>query len=113
MKTSYLIALAFTILLCSCTPDPIIKYKYIEKAVPVNAVPAPPEVEKPVYETTRLTEEDRKDIGKVAKAVAIESKQKDGYIKILELIINRYKELSESAGVHVEPLELPTEKDTP
>lgn len=109
-----LLALALGLALTACKSNPIIENHYIDKPVPVNAVPKPPALEtiRPVYETSKLTPEDRKDIGIVSKAVAVELKQKDAYIGILELIINTYKGLSEKAVVH-EDLVVPGVTDKP
>lgn len=107
MKIKLLSVIAFALLAVGCAHKPIIKYEYIEKKVPVIAVPAPPAVERPVYETSKLTSEDRKHLGTVAHAAVTEIKQKDGYILILESIINKYKELSEKSEIKVEPLVLP------
>ncbi len=107
MNIKLLGIIAMVALTTACVPKTIIKTEYVEKRVPVNAVPAPPKVERPVYETSKLTPEDRKDIGKVTQAVTTESKQKDGYIEILETVINKYKELSEKAEILVAPLLLP------
>jgi hypothetical protein len=103
-----LLAVAVVVVLATaCVPKTIIKTEYVEKKVPVPAVPAPPQVEKPVYETSKLTEEDRKDIGKVTQAVTVEAKQKDGYIVILEMVINKYKELADKSEIQIAPMTLP------
>ena len=107
MNIKLLVVAAMVVFTTACVPDPIIKTVYVEKKVPVNAVPAPPKVERPIYETSKLTAEDRKDIGRVTQAVTTEAKQKDGYIEILEMVINKYKELADKAEVFVEPLTLP------
>lgn len=107
MKTKLLSFLAVSLIMVGCAHEPIIKYEYIEKRVPVNAVPAPPKLEKPVYETTTLTKEDRKDIGIFTQAIVVENKQKDGYIEILEMVINKYKDLAAEAEITVAPLTLP------
>ena len=112
MKLKLIAMTAMVVLMTACVPKTIIKTEYVEKRVPVNAVPAPPKIEVPVYETTKLTPEDRKDIGRVSQAVTVEAKQKDGYIKILELVINKYKELADKAEIFVAPMTLPA-KDEP
>lgn len=104
MNSKVILITAIMLLATACVPKTIIKTEYVEKRVPVNAVPAPPKIDKPVYETSKLTPEDRKDIGKVSYALVVESKQKDGYIEILELVINKYKELAGKAEVMVAPL---------
>lgn len=106
MNKKFLFVVALAFLMVGCATKPIVKYEYIEKRVPVNAVPAPPKYDKPVYETTKLTTEDRKSIGVVAKALVIENKQKDGYIEILESVINKYKELAAKAEILIAPLTL-------
>jgi hypothetical protein len=100
-----------TILLCvamtaGCIKKPMVKTEYVEKKVPVNAVPAPPTVPKPVLETSKLTEEDKKNLGKVTQAYVVENKQLKAYTGILEMIINTYRELSEKAEVTLKPLVL-------
>lgn len=109
MNIKILAIVAISVLLSGCAHDQLVRTEYVEKQVPRNAVPAPPDTDKykPVSETDKLTAEDRMDIGKVTQAVTVDSKQKDGYIKILETVINKYRELSEKAEIEVAPLTLP------
>lgn len=96
------------VLLVGCSAkDPIIKYEYVEKRVPVLAVPAPPDVSPPVYETTTLTASDKNDIGKVAKAFVVENRQKDGYITVLEAIIDKYRNMAVASEIKLAPMKLP------
>lgn len=102
MIKKLLVVLMLAVPLAGCntfSKKPIIKTEYVEKLVPVNAVPQPPKVERPIPETSLLTDADRKDIGKVAKAVTVEKKQWEDYSTILETIINKYKELADKAEV--------------
>lgn len=113
MKTKLFIAAFLVVGLSGCSTfckkeDPIIQTVYVEKKVPVNAVPQPPKVERPIPETSKLTAEDRKNIGKVSQAVVTEKEQWEGYSKILELIINKYKEMADKSEVQTDlDVELP------
>lgn len=79
--------------------EPIIKTEYVYVNVPVNSVPAPPKVERPVLETERLTAADRKDVGIVGKAIVVANEQLEAYSKVLEGIVNKYKELADKSEV--------------
>lgn len=92
-----LLTILFIVLASGCASKPVIKEVYVEKKVPVNSVPQPPKVDRPILETTKLTPEDRKDIGKVSQAVVVENKQLLGYTSILELIINTYKQAADKS----------------
>lgn len=96
MNKKLFVIAAVALLATGCTKD-IIKTEYVEKKVPVNSVPQPPNVTKPDYATPKLTAEDRKDIGKVGHAITEDSKLKDGYISILEAIVNKYKEMADKS----------------
>ena len=107
MKIKLVAIVAILLLSTGCVKDQLIKTVYVEKKVPVNAVPAPPEIPKPIYEVSKLTPAERNDLGTFVKAVTTDSKAKDGYIEILETVINKYKELAKDAEVQVEPVKLP------
>lgn len=72
------------------------KIQVKEVKIPVPYVPAPPEVERPNLLIKSLNEEDKKDIGKVSKAYGIDIQQITEYTALLEMIINKYRELSNS-----------------
>lgn len=96
MKILYTILMTLAITACA-GKDQIIKTNYVTVEKPVPTVPRPPEVKKPVLATEELTPEDRKDLGKVAKALVIENKQLRGYVTILESIVDKYRELAEQS----------------
>lgn len=93
-----IVLLMLSVMLVGCKSQ-MVKTEYVEVKVPVNSVPQPPVVSRPVPETSLLTTADRKDIGKVAKAVTVERDQWKEYSSILETIINKYKELADKAGI--------------
>lgn len=85
--------------LSGCAKDKVlIKTVYVDKVVPVAVVPTPPTVVKPVSELSKLTPEERKDIGPLSKAMVVDIKQQEGYITLLEAIIDKYRELAEKSG---------------
>lgn len=97
MNKKLLIVAALAVLATACTPKQIIKTEYVERKVPVNSVPQPPKVEKPQYVVPTLTPEQRKDIGLFGHAIVEDDKRKDGYIAILEAILNKYKEAADKS----------------
>jgi len=109
MKIKLATTIAILLLLTGCPKEQLVKTVYVEKKVPVNAVPAPPNIPVPTYEVSKLTPAERNDLGTFVKAVTTDNKTKDGYIEILELVINKYKELAKSAEVQVEPVKLPAQ----
>lgn len=97
-KLALTVILALSLGACK-TMEPIVKTEYVDRPVPVATVPKPPKVDKPTLETTKLTEEDRKDIGIVSKAIVIENKQLKGLVGIYELIINTYDKAADASGI--------------
>lgn len=99
MKIKLILAVSVALLLSSCAADKVIvKTEYVEKKVPIAVVPTPPQTNKPVSDVSTLTPEQRKDIGILSKALVATVKGQEDYIRILELIINRYKELADETG---------------
>ena len=76
---------------------PITKEKIQKEEVPVYVIPAPPVVDRPILETSKLTAEDRKDLNKVAKAMTIAKEELEEYADSLEKIVNKYRELSNTS----------------
>lgn len=87
-----IITLIIFSLLVGCSSVPIIKTQTVNK--PVIYVPEPPTVTRPNLEIFNLSEEDKKDIGKVSKAHGVDLVQLSDYVNILELIIDKYRELA-------------------
>lgn len=96
--------LAFAIIVssisgCGMMPSrPAVKVEYRDVNLAVPVIPSPPKVKAPVYASPNLSAVEREDIGIVAKAAVLDTKLRDGYIKILELIINTYKKHAEDTG---------------
>jgi len=62
--------------------------KYVYK--PLLVCPAPPAMEKPLLLIDQLSEEDKKDPGKVAQAYKASVKQLTNYLNDLELVVKQY-----------------------
>lgn len=86
------IIVIFSFFLISCESIPT---KVEQVQVPVLICPKPPDIEKPDLEIYKLTEEDRKDPGKVAQAIKITLIQLQSYGVLLETIVKTYKNTSE------------------
>ena len=99
-------------ILAGCPKEDMVKVEYRDVYVPVATVPQPPDVPKPTYEYPKLTPQQKDDIGVVTKALVEDTKRKDGYINILELIINTYKQEADKSKVQT-TLEVPGLTDKP
>lgn len=81
-------------------PETVTEYQ--EKAVPVYSVPEPPEVPRPSLELEKV-DEDSSD-GEVAKAYAISVMQLTDYTRLLEKVINKYREMAEEDAQEIETI---------
>lgn len=112
MVKKLIITILIIFLLTSCA-TPVKKIDIVESKIPVLYVIKPPDVDKPDLQILNLTDTERKDIGEVSKAYAIDIIQLTNYIEILELIINKYKELSKNNSLeNLSEIDLKTIKDT-
>lgn len=66
--------------------------QYVDR--PILFCPAPPVTERPILLIDQLTDEDKKDPGKVAQIYKAAIKQLTNHVEELELIIDRYDETS-------------------
>lgn len=73
-----------------------VEYRDVYK--PVLYCPAPPQVNKPELKIDQLTDEDKRDPGKVAKYIAASIVQLEQHIIKLEEILSEYKRISEENG---------------
>jgi PBP1b-binding outer membrane lipoprotein LpoB len=103
-KTIVVLCIAF--LMAGCAKEQVIKVEYRDVKVEVPVVPQPPVVNPPEYTLPKLTPTDRADIGIVSQALVVDTKLRDGYIKILETIINTYKKYADNSGAKT-TLEVP------
>lgn len=96
MKTIALI-LTLILILCGCSNQPTIKTEYKDKYIPIAIVPYPPEVTEPDYYINNLTEEQKNDIGELAKAYIITLREANNYIKNLKMVYDHYMELAKNS----------------
>lgn len=98
MKTT-LLALAMTFILTGCAAtETKTDVRFVDRPVPIYIVPAPPTIQKPDYETDKLSEDIKRDYknntGAIIRAFKITMVQKDQYIATLEEVIEKYRLLS-------------------
>ena len=67
---------------------------YDKNYIPVNVVPKPPLVTRPTLLIHKLSEEDLKKDGELVKAYKVSLHQLMEYAKTLELVYNKYNDLS-------------------
>jgi predicted transglutaminase-like protease len=82
-----------------------VKTVYQDKYIPIPIVPAPPEVAKPEYYSETLTDEQKEDIGELAKAYVIDSKQAKAYADNLERVYETYGDMATSSENRLKALE--------
>lgn len=99
------IALSLALLLSGCETTKKIVYK--EVPYPVYVVPAPPEIERPVLQIHKLTDEQKAIDGEILKAERASVVQLLSYIDELELIVGKYRELSVESSKNLDRLKLP------
>lgn len=83
------------ILIQSCSLLPT-KTEYVRISYPILVCPESPVLVKPDLYINKLTQADAKNYGKVARYYQISLIQLSGYIKELELVVDRYNKTSES-----------------
>lgn len=82
----------------ACTPRVVVKDRVIEKDIPIYVIPSPPDIgPRPILDIDTLTVEDRKNVNREAKAYVVSIEQLKKYAENLELIVNKYKELSNTS----------------
>lgn len=87
----YIIPLIMILALSGCKQETV-RTVYVDVPYPIHVVPHPPEVERPVLHVTTLTEEQRRDAGELVRSHRISLQQAIEYSKILERIINTYRD---------------------
>lgn len=70
------------------------RIKIQKEYIPVSSVPMPPDTNRPVLYTERLSDEQKQDAGVVAQSYKISIKQLQSYSNILEQIIAEYRHLA-------------------
>jgi hypothetical protein len=97
MVKVFISILAFA-MLTACMPQPIIKQTVVKEEIPIYVVPKPPAISpRPVLEISKLTDEDKKNIALVAKALSVSLEQLKDYSGDLEAVYNKYMELSNTS----------------
>ena len=84
-------------LISACVPRIVTKQQIVEKDVPIYVVPAPPDTQRPILDIDKLTVDDRKNSNVEAKAIAVSLEQLKKYAESLELIVNKYREVSNTS----------------
>lgn len=84
-----------TALLTACTSGTIIKPQIVTVDKPVFSCPVPPVVNDVQLLTSTLTEQDRKDPGKVAQYYKADIIQLQGQIQQYKTVIESYKNISQ------------------
>jgi len=101
--------LVVSIFLAACQTTPEKEIVYVDKPIPFYIVPKPPKVEKPEflykqYSTPELKKELKTNPGKAARIARLSLEQYEGYVIILESIINKYDELADKSKKKLEDL---------
>lgn len=101
--------LVTSIFLVACQTTPEKEIVYVDKPIPVYIVPKPPKVEKPdllykQYSTPEKKQELKNNPGKAARVARLSLAQYEGYVSILESIINKYDELADKSKKKLDDL---------
>lgn len=93
---NFFIICIFAFVTVSCSSTPRVVTEVQEVKTPILYCPAPPNFNKPRLPITELTPEQKKDYDAVAKAAKATIKAQEGYINVLEKIIEQYQKNSDS-----------------
>ena len=100
------VSMVMLLVLSGCWPwNTRDKEVYVDRYVPIPYVPTPPKVERPEYYASTLTEEQRTDIGELAKAYVISTQELKNYASNLELVIGAMIRLAELSQKRLAQLE--------
>lgn len=87
----YLIVLLALLTGCG---QPFVKPDVVEVKVPVAYIPVPPDVPKIDYQVDKLTEQDKKNPGKVVQAYVYDMKYLRAVVEMYEEILDTYRQSS-------------------
>lgn len=106
-KLLLIVTLSMFLVACQTTTEKEIVY--VDKPIPFYIVPKPPEVQKPdflykQYDTPEKKQELKAIPGKAARVARLSLAQYEGYVVILESIINKYDELADKSKKKLDDL---------
>lgn len=101
--------LAASIFLVACQTTPEKEIVFVDKPIPFYIIPKPPKVEKPnflykQYSTPEMKQELKGNPGKAVRVARLSLAQYEGYVSILESIINKYDELADKSKKKLDDL---------
>lgn len=109
MKKLILVSAVILTLSACKTTEPQRETIYVDKPIPFYVVPAPPEIVKPNFLYKQYTSEEKKaelkqSPGLAARVTRLSLEQYEKYTLVLELVINKYQELSIKSKKKLEEL---------
>jgi hypothetical protein len=87
---------------CASGPPDI---KYQEKYIPIPMCPTPPSIEVVSYYANTLTDDQSNDMGELAKAYVISSKESVNRNAKLQMVYDTYKEIAENSESRLKAIE--------
>jgi len=101
--------LVASIFLVACQTTPEKEIVYVDKPIPFYIVPKPPKVDKPdflyrQYSSPEKKQELKTNPGKAVRVARLSLQQYEGYVLILESIINKYDELADKSKKKLDDL---------
>lgn len=103
MKLIIACVISATLFGCASTRPPDIVYQ--EKYLPIPMCPKPPPVEAPSYYANTLSDDQSNDMGELAKAYVISSKESVNRNTKLQLVYDAYIKIAENSEARLKAIE--------